>query len=240
MKILVFDVVGKCAHFRKVYTNSSSLSYFVPPKTTINGILASVLGIERDTYYEDFLTGKVEVALKVMSPLRKMVHTINYMFYKTNSDLTNRVQGTQVPYELVASENDNLKYRIYVNMKDDLMFSQLINLIKNKKSRYIPSLGALPFSCKIDYIGIFESEEMQCNDIVEFDSIINMDCFVPNTLQIDKENIHLVKEQMPRNIFKDRNPDKLVDYLIEYSGNNLKLKVNSNYYKVNNENIVFM
>ncbi|KPA09783.1 CRISPR-associated protein Cas5 domain protein, partial [Candidatus Magnetomorum sp. HK-1] len=39
LKILSFRLNGRFAHFRKFYTNSSSLSYFVPPRTAIIGML---------------------------------------------------------------------------------------------------------------------------------------------------------------------------------------------------------
>ena len=51
MDLLVFDISGKFAHFRKYYTNSSSLTYLVPPRTSIYGLIAGILGLERDSYY---------------------------------------------------------------------------------------------------------------------------------------------------------------------------------------------
>ena len=47
MRGVIFDIEGKFAHFRKIYTNSSSLSYLVPPRTTVQGIIAAMLGYER-------------------------------------------------------------------------------------------------------------------------------------------------------------------------------------------------
>ncbi|HBM79479.1 MAG TPA: CRISPR-associated protein Cas5, partial [Clostridiaceae bacterium] len=54
MQVISLHFKGKMAHFRKYYSNSSALSYFIPPRTTIIGIVAGFLGYERDTYYEDF------------------------------------------------------------------------------------------------------------------------------------------------------------------------------------------
>lgn len=44
MKALTFCINGKMAHFRKYYSNSSVLSYLLPPVTTVKGILAGLLG----------------------------------------------------------------------------------------------------------------------------------------------------------------------------------------------------
>ena len=239
MKILVFDIIGKYAHFKKVYSNSSSLSYFIPPRTTINGIVAAILGLERDTYYDDFITEKVNVALKVNLPLRKMIQTINYIYYKSQVDLIKRTHATQVPFEFVTGQKNKVSYRVYINMQDQKKFDELIDLIKNNKSQYIPSLGTLSFMCDIKYIGIFETEPINSNDYIDFSSAINMEKLVEDSLKIN-ENMHIVKEQMPRNLFKERAPDKLSDYLVDYYGNTITLKTNCNYYNVNGENILFM
>lgn len=64
MKFLVFDLKGKFAHFRKFYTNSSSLSYLVPPRTVIEGMVAAILGFERDSYYDMFSAENLLVAVQ--------------------------------------------------------------------------------------------------------------------------------------------------------------------------------
>jgi CRISPR-associated protein Cas5h len=53
MEIISFDVGGKMAHFRKYYANNTALSYTVPPRTTLMGLLAAILGRGRDTYYKE-------------------------------------------------------------------------------------------------------------------------------------------------------------------------------------------
>jgi len=54
MKLLIFDWKGRMGHFRKLDTNSSSLTYSFPSRTTIAGMIAGVLGYEKDSYYELF------------------------------------------------------------------------------------------------------------------------------------------------------------------------------------------
>ena len=70
LKIFSFHLRGKMAHFRKYYSNSSALSYFIPPRTTVVGILAGLLGRERDTYYNEFSLKKCNIALAIQSPIK--------------------------------------------------------------------------------------------------------------------------------------------------------------------------
>ena len=74
--VAVFDLTGSMAHFRKYYTNSSSLTYGFPPRSVLMGVVAAVLGMERDSYYETLDRGRFSVAVKV--PGRRLMQTVNY------------------------------------------------------------------------------------------------------------------------------------------------------------------
>jgi CRISPR-associated protein, Cas5h family len=58
------------AHFRKVYSNSTSLSYYFPPRTTVLGIVAAALGLPRDSYYDKL--NQLNVGVSAVTPLRKL------------------------------------------------------------------------------------------------------------------------------------------------------------------------
>ena len=63
MKLLIFDIIGKFAHFRKYYSNSSALSFGAPPRTTICGMVAAILGMEKDSYYSIMNLEKCKIAV---------------------------------------------------------------------------------------------------------------------------------------------------------------------------------
>ncbi|MDW8022877.1 MAG: CRISPR-associated protein Cas5, partial [Nitrososphaerota archaeon] len=46
MKLVVFDAKCFFAHFRKHFSTTSSLSYSFPPRTTIAGMMAAILGYD--------------------------------------------------------------------------------------------------------------------------------------------------------------------------------------------------
>jgi CRISPR-associated protein Cas5h len=78
MDIIIFEISGKFAHFRKFYTNSSSLSYSVPSRTTVEGIIAAILGLERDTYYEKLSLDNCKIAIEKVNKTRKINQSLNY------------------------------------------------------------------------------------------------------------------------------------------------------------------
>jgi len=52
---IVLDVSGDFAHFRKPHTTSPAQTFGVPPRTTIAGMIAGMLGLGRDSYYDRFV-----------------------------------------------------------------------------------------------------------------------------------------------------------------------------------------
>ncbi|MDI3548462.1 MAG: CRISPR-associated protein Cas5h [Halanaerobiales bacterium] len=72
-KVLAFDLKGDYAHFKKYYTTTSPLTFSLPPKTVIYGIVGAILGFskERDNkeYYLNFFQDKkCSIGIKVINP----------------------------------------------------------------------------------------------------------------------------------------------------------------------------
>lgn len=107
-KVLVFDIKGPMAHFRKYYTNSSSLSYLFPPRTVVVGLIAGLLGLpsERhtnekgDIYYEKFDGKSCLVAISLRSKVRRIMQTVNYSFTKTDGKKIDFSKHSQIPLVL--------------------------------------------------------------------------------------------------------------------------------------------
>ena len=53
MKILVFDIWGDYAHFKKIYATTSALTYVIPTKPSIYGYIGSIVG--REKFDNDYL-----------------------------------------------------------------------------------------------------------------------------------------------------------------------------------------
>ena len=52
--ILVFDIFGDYAHFRKYFTNMSPTTFVVPPRTVLTGIIGALIGISKEENPESF------------------------------------------------------------------------------------------------------------------------------------------------------------------------------------------
>jgi CRISPR-associated protein Cas5h len=238
MELIIFDLIGKYAHFRKFYTNSSSLSYSVPPRTVLSGIIGAVLGLERDSYYEMFSSEKLNVAVKKMGRTRRIMQTLNYVKATSPGEIMNIKDHTQIPFELIAGY-DNVRYRVYACHTDERLMAEFVDRLKNNKPVYPPYLGSATFNCRVHFIGKFEATEEKCSDFVPVSTVINQDLLEEKGIDINGE-IELFREKMPREFGEGRTIKQVASYIFEESGRELRVKLKGSYFKVNDENIVFL
>lgn len=192
-KLLIFDLTGKFACWKKFYSNSSSFTYEVPSRTAIIGILASILEKPRDSYYEDFSSENCNISLSIKSNLKKKFYCMNYFKNPNKRDYT------QVRLELLTPENIRegiIKYRIYVSLKDNVLFEELINRIKQKNYGFGIYFGQRQFRGDIEFVDLIGGDKIKIvKNINEIDSISNLE----NVEKKDKNlgNSDYIIEVMP-------------------------------------------
>ena len=263
-KLLIFDMRGQMAHFRKFYTNSSSLSYSFPPRTTITGLIAGMLGIERDQYYEEFGSEKCKIAISVRTPMRKIMQTVNYVQTKKDKGGIKAVNlsagHTQIPLEIVLPLKDSemLNYRIYFYHTEGI-FNEFKKILETGKFVYPPYLGISEFIAEVEIVDFIEKNKK--NEIEKFsDSLTPIEIVTAvNTDQIHEgglvfeqksgESLQYVKERMPLEFDSERNIKRGASFIYEKNHNRVRLKIKGNYYRISyqdpergktTENIVFM
>lgn len=222
MKILEFKIKGKFAHYRKIYTNSSSLTYGIPPKTTLVGMIAAILGLERDSYYETFDEDNVTIAIKKLNSTRKIIQTVNYFKATTMNEIISPKQHTQIPFEILVGENgENIEYALYLSLKDNSLFNEVIRRIKQKDFYYLPYLGAAPFNCDIEYIGIYEGEFKHFEDFIQVRTVVNLNQI--KEFKLDNFEGKLSRERMPSQFSNERILKDAKTYIYEDEGKPIEL-----------------
>ncbi|ACM61724.1 CRISPR-associated Cas5h family protein [Caldicellulosiruptor bescii] len=227
MKFLVFDLKGKFAHFRKFYTNSSSLSYLVPPRTVIEGMVAAILGFERDSYYDMFSAENLLVAVQKLEKTYKIVQTVNYIKAQTISELKNPNTHTQVPLEILAGYNGFVGFRVFVMPKDEKIYSFLRARLESGKSEFPIYFGSAPFAAKIEFLGEFEAcrwEDSRAGILTVLDTGLI------KSLNLSLEfssSLALMKDRMPCDFDKDRFATKVKTYIHDENLNPIWVDLNS-------------
>ncbi|OAA83842.1 type I-B CRISPR-associated protein Cas5b [Clostridium ljungdahlii] len=240
MDLLILKVKGKFAHFRKFYTNSSSLSYSVPPRTTVVGLIAAVLGYERDSYYELFSKKNFNVSIKKDGCIRKIMQSVNYIKATSPKSIFCPKDHTQIPVEILTGD-DGVKYTIYINCKDKGLMDELECRVKDNKYVYSPYLGAAPFNCSFEFCNRLDVQLEKSNELIQVSTPVNSKYIAPGSIDIfEDDNLKLLKERMPVEFLKDREIGDMASYIYDENGHPLKLKLNAEFVKLEDENIVFM
>ncbi|HNR67768.1 MAG TPA: CRISPR-associated protein Cas5 [bacterium] len=222
-QFLVFDWQGLIGHFRKLDTNSSSLSYSFPPPTAISGMLAGVCGMERDQYYSIFSPDNIQFAVQIRQRTRKFMQTVNYMFVKSKNDLNMSASTphTQIPVELLVADKfpkKFLKFRIFLKIKEPALFETLSTYLTRNKQKHIPYLGSAPFqswlhNCAIKNVAV-------CDDSLNVQSVVPTKSFknARNFFLDNKNPSALYFEHMRRFFREGREPGDMIDLV--WDGNN--------------------
>lgn len=250
--ILIFDIYGPVAHFRKYYTNSSSLSYAFPPRTVITGLVAGLLGWERDSYYNILSPEHCSVATKLQCGYRKIFQTVNYLFVKSLSDLNGRSGHTQIPMELVvpALGEKVISYRIYFTHQDKKIMKELANVLENKKYHYPPYLGLSEFIATVEPVALkgVKIKPIPPGEIVELCTPVNTSLLEKNGLFFEIPDsdaaLQYLKERMPLFFLPGRKPGGVADFIFERKQRPIRAKLKVPAWKLKyldkEETIVFM
>jgi len=245
-KILIFDIFGPFAHFRKYYTNASALTYGIPPRTVVMGMIASILGLARDSYYEELGEQNTRIGIQIISKFRKIMQTVNYINTKLPIKLGGNPQ--QVNLEIIVPIDDVIKYRIF--FYNEKYIDKLSEKIKYKNLHFGLYFGLSEFLADIELISLTKKVKRTKNQKIKINSVFKQSYI--NELDFTDKEVQYMIERMPIN-FKKKVGGKygrelyLFDnYIYEINGNEIKadFKVGTEIYEIEynggKNNIIFM
>ena len=193
---------GKMAHFRKVFSNSSSLSYYFPPRTTIMGMVAAALGMERDSYYGEL--DKLDYAVEALTPLKKLVFGENFLDTDQITTEKLRGRGNRVPITrefIVASDGGFLGYNIYVTYSREVEEGF-------RRPKFPLSFGQSEMLAWVD-----GEEVLECEEKEEFDNEEVYGAVPVRSFTVRPEAVHTLEYGMPRRYEEGRMSGVLHDYI---------------------------
>ncbi|SEL42653.1 type I-B CRISPR-associated protein Cas5b [Haloferax larsenii] len=189
---LSLTIRGPWGHFRRIEGNIVKQTYRIIPRTTVAGLLAAVLGIERDGYYDLFAPGNSAVAIEPVEPLRTVNMPVNTLSTAAESMKSLNSRGKisiKLPDPTKPRQQHNYEvlvdpaYRLYVWLSDSDQFDALHHTLSQGKSQYVPSLGLSEYLADIRYHGQFAVEDDPTTDVVAVDSAVPnaVDRVIPDT-----------------------------------------------------------
>tara|TARA_R110000868_G_scaffold401543_4_gene677100 strand:- start:295 stop:1095 length:801 start_codon:yes stop_codon:yes gene_type:complete len=264
MEILSFKISGKMAHFRKYYANNTAFSFSIPPRTALMGMVAAAMGWPKDSYYEDLASEKIQFGIRVLTPLKKNFHRLNFLSIKSMGDMAKnwssdfRGEGgrIQTPFEVVTAwdlAKGDVAYQIFLKAGDEgkAVYESIKNHFLEKEPVYNITLGTANFTARLSDIQIFKDNQIEVksqNDYVQIHSAIPVE--LVEDLKFDKEEFdsyNFVEEDMLPGDFMangNREVHKMNRLLFSITPHPLRVKLNNSYYVLQSNigelNIQFM
>ena len=212
-KLTCFYVASSFGFFRKGFTTTNALTYAVIPRSAVEGLMASILGLSRHDFPD--LLKDSKIAVEIMSPVRKS--NMKYMHINPdwwNESLSHYVNSTSYvlmktrPQIAVPASAEILvkpAYRIYVAINEKIN-SELSESLRNKQSHYTPYLGTSSMISSVKYIGEFEYDySVTKEDYIPMSSIVAFSDKMPR-IKLEKGSSFAIEEDIPIHVDNERKP----------------------------------
>ncbi len=251
LPIVVFRYRGRYGHFRKPYSNVSSLSYPFPPRTAIAGLLGAILGVKKKKVAETFNYGNARIAVEMDAEVKTITHVtnfrqdgpgdVNYSIKRPKSDwkpkppknVPARNVSTQIPMELLRKPS----YLVYANLKSGM--DELISRIKTERYVYTPCMGLSEFLVEVEYVSVGVAEPLEPGELDVSTVVCKDDCsLVLDRLKPEEgHNVHELKVPhlgTAERIFTYRR------YLVDMTSKSLPVRMKEGAYQYEDKIIAFL
>lgn len=225
-KVLIFDLFGDLAHFRKYYSTSSPLTFSIIPPVTVLGILGAFLGLpkEENRYMRELNEAGTQVAVQILRPIKKIRMGINLINTKGNVWVPKqRKEGarTQIRFEFLK----DVAYRLYVTMENGQLFQQLSQMVYEHKCYYTISFGLSELLADFRYVAEKEFTWREGDEnFVDIVTAVPVEYLGADGISITPGKRYS-KEKVPLQMNDTREVLNYGDLLIETQGQVIKVKL---------------
>ena len=244
-KVLVFDVWADHAHFRRGYTTTSPLTFSIPPRTALCGLIGAILGLEKEgnEYLKHFGLEQAKIGLRLLNPVKKVRIAENLIHTKKAKGIGMNLITRRDPtrFEFLKDQ----KYRIYFWHGDEELYNQLKEKLSKHKTTYTPCLGLSENIANFEFIGEFSVLLKKPDDeFIKIHSAVPTDRLLEKGINFGNEGEYF-SLMLPFEMDQERIVKKYGEVLFERNGKPIESKMAKSYWEINyndgtKENIVFV
>jgi CRISPR-associated protein Cas5h len=204
----------------------SPLSFSIPSRTALSGIIGAILGIDKANNPESFNDDNSFMALRVMNPVKKTKIAHNYL--KTGSSLKQFYDFSEHKPTNVEFLKD-VRYRIYFAHSDIELYQKLKGLLLSHQCVYTISLGISGCLAGYEFLGEYKLTDIDPNCEIEVHTIIPF----ASIEKIDfSGSVNLQKVTIPAIMKNDREVIKYEEVLFEQNAATIKAVLNDTAFQV--------
>ena len=222
-ELIVFDIFSDFAHFKRPYTTTSPVTFPIPSKPTVYGMIGAIIGLDKNSYLEQFHDRGVRVGIKINNPVHKVYIAENLI--NTKEGMARIKSRTQIKIEFLK----HAAYRIYIFHPDEDLRRALLQNLEAHRSHYTFSMGLSECIGNFEFVGHFFSEtkdNQKTGEWMEIHSVIPANALAaagdPILFEPGKEifRVSLTAEMNPH-----REIQQVTDIIFERNGKPVKAKV---------------
>ena len=244
MKILKFKLSGDYAHFRKPYTTTSPLTFPIPTRPVLAGIIGAIVGKPKDNV--EYQNEQSYLTLSLVNPLKKIRMGINLTKVPTATDLKNgfldlkiqQNQVNQIRFEFIK----NPKYIVYFSHENMQLYNELKNHLESHTCFYTPYFGISELIADFEYLGEFEAQKIENPSTIKINTVIPKKAVSENSINFEDSSEYF-NARMPNRLNEERIVKEFTEVIFEQNAKSIQ--VTPKYYwqvKVGNdyEHIIFL
>ncbi len=232
---VVFRYGGRFGHFLRAEASVSALSYPIPPRTAMLGMIGAVLGMEKDTPQVELS----DALISVSGPLPR-THWHRVKLRKDPPTPLPRsvkkgAKGTSAPERATLIRQEwlfNPSYTVTACLPTDY-HEDLVSRLKERHWHYSPCLGLSEMPAHLEFVeectasALPPGSEILCASVARKEGA-TLDGSGTLTASASGEPLALLPLRMPRDVTVDR-VFTHADYLIERSGLPIPLRADTAY-----------
>lgn len=232
-RVLVFDLFGYYGYFRKYYTTTSPLSFSIPPRTAIAGLIAAILGYSKESYVDILSRKKANISVGIVNPIKKVRFSENLIDTRDDRKYMRWCKNhTQIRFEFLKDPC----FRIYFWHSNPDIYTSALEYVQSHRCVFTPCLGISEHLADFKFIGEFPviKREGQISCLV---SAIREDLIEDLTFE---EGCEYISESLPNEMTKDRIVIEYTPFLFERNGHEVHAVIHQSWEMPDGRSIAVM
>ncbi len=218
MNVVCFDYKAKYGHFLRAEANANGVTYPVPPRTALLGVIAAVIGLTKDALAVELADAQVALAGSVP----------HHFWHKTNvrkdppAALPRQVKKTD---KGTASEQRNFRfpqewlwhpsYRVWAAL-NATHHADLAGRLRDRRWHFTPCMGLSEMLADLEFIADGEAQPLSIGTYV-IGSVVQRDSGEVDSTRASDAGLTIRMLRMPEAVTEDRVFSHRT-YLIEHRG----------------------
>jgi CRISPR-associated protein Cas5h len=205
MNVVCFEYKAKYGHFLRAEANANGVTYPVPPRTVLLGLIAAVIGLPKDALAGEL--AEAHIALAGTLP-RRFWHKTNvrkdppsplpWRIKKTDKGTSSEQRNFRFPQELLWQPH----YRVWAGLPGS-HHSDLTGRLRDRRWHFTPCMGLSEMLAEVEFVDEYAAELLP-SGIQLIGSIAPQDSGQIDTTRAADAALSLQSLRMPVSVTEDR------------------------------------